>query len=199
MEDGSISMSALLQALADRGASDLHLKVGRPPMMRLQGDLVPVDGRPALTRLMEKFHDDAAGAGIELRLQAVFASVLVAEDGPGEPTPEHPRTWELSCWDGGWVYNYPTGENLFASGASCNFSNYRDARADQLIATTCTSDDLADLWAYQEFIAEQVPVIFTPNFPRRLHAFASNLRGITPVNPYGLINPEDWYYVEETS
>jgi twitching motility protein PilT len=48
MEDGSTIMSALLRTIAGKGASDLHLKVGRPPMMRLQGDLVPVDGRPAL-------------------------------------------------------------------------------------------------------------------------------------------------------
>ena len=48
MADESISMPGLLRAIADKGASDLHLKVGRPPMMRLQGDLTPVDGRAAL-------------------------------------------------------------------------------------------------------------------------------------------------------
>ena len=48
MDDGSITMSALLQTLAEKGASDLHLKVGRPPMMRLEGDLVPFAGRSAL-------------------------------------------------------------------------------------------------------------------------------------------------------
>jgi len=44
MEDGLMSMPELLQALYEKGASDLHLKVGRPPMMRRQGDLVPVEG-----------------------------------------------------------------------------------------------------------------------------------------------------------
>jgi twitching motility protein PilT len=44
MEHGVTTMPALLQALADKGATDLHLKVGRPPMMRLQGDLMPVEG-----------------------------------------------------------------------------------------------------------------------------------------------------------
>jgi peptide/nickel transport system substrate-binding protein len=148
---------------------------------------------------MQQFHADAGKAGIELRLSEVYASVLVAQDGPGAPTPENPRRWELSCWNGGWVYNHPTGENLFQSGASCNFSNYRDDRADELIAQTVTTDDPEALYAYQEYISEQAPVIFTPNFPRRLFEVASNLRGFTPVNPYGLITPENWYYVEETS
>jgi peptide/nickel transport system substrate-binding protein len=26
---------------------------------------------------------------------------------------------------------------------------------------------------------------------------ARNLHGVEPVNPYGLINPENWYYVDE--
>jgi len=48
MDDGSTTMFALLQTLAAKGASDLHLKVGRPPLMRIQGDLAPVDGRSTL-------------------------------------------------------------------------------------------------------------------------------------------------------
>ena len=38
-----------LRALVESGGSDLHLKVGLPPMMRLHGDLVPFDGAPPLT------------------------------------------------------------------------------------------------------------------------------------------------------
>ena len=172
---------------------------GIPAGTELSLSLRYIEGRPALTRLMEQFRIDAAKAGIELRLSEIYASVLVAQDGPGLPTPENPRLWELSCWNGGWVYNHPTGENLFQSGASCNFSNYQDPRADELIARTVADDDLEALHAYQEYISTQVPVIFTPNFPQRLFEVASNLRGFTPVNPYGLINPENWYYVEETS
>jgi twitching motility protein PilT len=41
------NFKAVLQQLVQRNASDLHLKVGRPPTLRLHGELVPVDG-PAL-------------------------------------------------------------------------------------------------------------------------------------------------------
>jgi twitching motility protein PilT len=41
------NFKAVLQQLVQRNASDLHLKVGRPPTLRLHGELVPVEG-PAL-------------------------------------------------------------------------------------------------------------------------------------------------------
>ncbi|MDT4987237.1 MAG: peptide/nickel transport system substrate-binding protein [Micromonosporaceae bacterium] len=172
---------------------------GIPAGTRLSLSLRYWEGRPALTRLMRQFQADAGKTGIDLRLSEVYGSVLVAEDGPGAPTPDRPRRWELSCWGGGWVYNHPTGENLFQSGAACNFSNYRDPRADELIAATVTTDELDALYAYQEHISDQVPVIFMPSFPRRLFEVAVNLRGFAPINPYGLINPENWFYVEESS
>ncbi|MEH3053582.1 MAG: type IV pilus twitching motility protein PilT [Patulibacter minatonensis] len=38
-----------LRALVESGGSDLHLKVGLPPMMRLHGELTPFEGAPPLT------------------------------------------------------------------------------------------------------------------------------------------------------
>jgi twitching motility protein PilT len=38
-----------LKVIFEKGASDLHMKVGRPPMMRLRGDLTPFENVPALT------------------------------------------------------------------------------------------------------------------------------------------------------
>ncbi|GAA1355780.1 ABC transporter substrate-binding protein [Saccharothrix algeriensis] len=156
-----------------------------------------VEGRPALTRLMHGFRDAAARAGIELRLQEVYGSVLVAEDAPCKASAETPCLWEMCCWNGGWAYHHPTGEILFSTGAGGNFGFYTDPRADELIDRTVTSDDLAVLYEYQDYIAEQVPVIFTPNFPIRLFEVANDLRGFGPVNPYGMINPENWYYARD--
>jgi twitching motility protein PilT len=44
---GSFNFKAVLQQLVQRGASDLHLKVGRPPTLRLHGELLPLE-MPAL-------------------------------------------------------------------------------------------------------------------------------------------------------
>ena len=44
---GGLNFKAVLQQLVQRGASDLHLKVGRPPTLRLHGELLPLE-MPAL-------------------------------------------------------------------------------------------------------------------------------------------------------
>ena len=40
------NFKAVLQQLVQRGASDLHLKVGRPPTLRLHGELAPLEMPP---------------------------------------------------------------------------------------------------------------------------------------------------------
>jgi twitching motility protein PilT len=44
-----MNINALLKAVVDQGASDLHLKVGAYPMMRVRGSLVPADTEKRLT------------------------------------------------------------------------------------------------------------------------------------------------------
>lgn len=154
-------------------------------------------GRVALTQLMDQFRRDAALAGIELRLHEVNGSIMVGQDHSNEGTGQR-HLWELQCWNGGWVfYGHPTGEVLFKTGAGSNYGHYSDQKADELIDRTVLSDDLDALYEYQDYIAEQVPVIWTPGFPLRLFAVDNNLRGFEPVNPYGMINPENWYFVNQ--
>ena len=45
---GGLDFKAVLQKLVQLNASDLHLKVGRPPTVRLNGDLHPLEGFAAL-------------------------------------------------------------------------------------------------------------------------------------------------------
>ncbi|HEX9094298.1 MAG TPA: type IV pili twitching motility protein PilT, partial [Coriobacteriia bacterium] len=43
-------LNELLVTVLDRGGSDLHLTVGRPPTMRLNGKLVPLEGPVLLAK-----------------------------------------------------------------------------------------------------------------------------------------------------
>jgi len=50
-----MDLMALLKATVQKNASDLHLKVGRPPLFRVSGDLMPEESHPPLTQQeMEK-------------------------------------------------------------------------------------------------------------------------------------------------
>lgn len=44
-----MTMHDLLQMIVDRGASDLHIVVGSPPSIRVNGELIGVEGVPPLT------------------------------------------------------------------------------------------------------------------------------------------------------
>jgi twitching motility protein PilT len=44
----NLTIQELLKAVHDRGGSDLHLKAGRPPMIRLHGEILPVEGEKPL-------------------------------------------------------------------------------------------------------------------------------------------------------
>ena len=156
-----------------------------------------IAGRVSLTLLMQQFEADAAKAGIELRLQEVYGSAMVAQD-HSEAGPDNPRLWELQCWNGGWVfYGHPTGEVLFKSGAGSNYGHFSDPKADELIDRTVVDDGVEALYEYQDYLAEAVPTVWAPGFPLRVFAVANKLRGIEPVNPYGMLTPENWYYTAD--
>src|SRR5438046_2953196 len=46
---GEVPIPELLELVLDRGASDLHLTTGSPPVIRLHGDLVPLTNYPELS------------------------------------------------------------------------------------------------------------------------------------------------------
>ena len=46
IKSSDLVMSDLLQLVVDEGASDLHLAVGLPPVLRIHGSLQPLDADP---------------------------------------------------------------------------------------------------------------------------------------------------------
>jgi len=112
-------------------------------------------------------------------------------------TPGPSCTWEFQDWAGSWVYSpdiYPSGEELFATGAVANYGSYTDATDDANIKATDFTN--ATLDNYENYLAQQVPVIYLPDQVQSLTETQNSLRGVTPQNPLSTITPEDWYYVK---
>jgi twitching motility protein PilT len=64
-----IDLRTILNAAVERGASDVHLKAGRPPVVRFDGELEALDGFPALgTHELEDVVDQV-GASSRSRLE----------------------------------------------------------------------------------------------------------------------------------
>lgn len=45
----SFSIDEIAKEAVERGASDIHITAGTPPMIRLSGSLVPLQGYPSMT------------------------------------------------------------------------------------------------------------------------------------------------------
>jgi peptide/nickel transport system substrate-binding protein len=133
-------------------------------------------------------------AGIHINETTATFNTVIANATACSPGPS--CTWELEDWAGSWVYSpdiYPTGEELFATGAVANYGSYSDPTADSLIKGTDFSN--ASLNNYEDYLVKQLPVIYLPQQVQSLTEIQDNLRGVTPQNILSALTPEEWYYV----
>ncbi|MDA8391906.1 MAG: ABC transporter substrate-binding protein [Actinomycetota bacterium] len=178
---------------------------GIPKGKALSFNLDYATGTTAITNSMENLKTTAAQVGIQLQLtEHPFNSVIARAVPCAASTPT--CSWTMENWGAGWVYApdyYPTGGELYGTGAGSNSGSYSSPTADRLIALTHTasaSQSQAALNKYQDYIAKQLPVFYTPSSVGAPESggpvvTAGNLRGFTP-NPYAFINPEEWYFVK---
>ena len=107
-------------------------------------------------------------------------------------------SWELGQYGLGWVFepdHYPSGEEIFQTGALGNVSNYSDPASTSSSAATTTTParrPQAALDAYEDAVRLELPDFWQPS-PGTLVTVQSNLRGVVP-NAYGFISPEEWYF-----
>jgi len=139
---------------------------------------------------------DMAQAGIRINLVPQPFDKIIGESAPCKPA-QASCTWDIRYLSG-WNFDgpgfEPTGEPLFATGASSNSGSYSDPREDMLIGLTHTSDSLSVFQQYATYTAEQLPVIWMPN-AYIVGATASKLANVN-YNPLATLLPEYWYFTK---
>jgi peptide/nickel transport system substrate-binding protein len=146
---------------------------------------------------MLNLKSDAAEAGIQIRLDGVTTATIDSEIEPCTAR-QSSCSWELGQYGQPWVFSpdhYPSGEEIFQSGALGNVGSYSDRTADKLIrATTTVGGAQAQhaLDSYADYLRKQLPDFWQPS-PGTLVTTQHNLGGFSP-NAYGFITPEDWYF-----
>ncbi len=159
--------------------------------------LVYENGDPALTQEMTQLRTDFAQAGIAISLTSEpFNSVIATASPQGSG-------WDMAFWSSGWTYapDYePTGDELWSctgSGASVQYAGgnsggYCSSQAEQDIVATLSSNDVHALYTYEDFLAQQLPVIWTPAAYAQLSEINKALKGTEPQDPLLQIYPETW-------
>ncbi len=155
------------------------------------------NGMSSTDGAMVDLQSDARRVGIEIALKEVTTTTIDAEIEPCKAGTSA-CGWQLGQYGSAWVFapdHYPTGEEIFQTGALGNVGSYSNPTIDRLIkATTTTPAASAQraLDAYANAVRIQLPDFWQPS-PGTLLSFQSNLAGATP-NAYGYLSPEEWYF-----
>jgi peptide/nickel transport system substrate-binding protein len=155
---------------------------------KLEFNLNYQSGNVEVGEEMQGLKSDFALAGIDINLGEAPFDTLIAEASPCTSC-----SWQMTNWGGGWLFGvnpYPTGDQIFGTGSGSNFSNYNSPTADKLIDQTVHGT--ASLAAYEDYLANQVPVLWLPQAPFQISEVSSKLHGALPASPILSLNPENW-------
>lgn len=171
------------------------VKAGQP----LQFTLMYPSGLPYTDASMADLQSVARQVGVEISLDQVTQATIAATIEPCSSS-SPACSWEIGQYGTAWLFepdHYPTGDEIFQTGALGNVNNYSDPAIDKLITATTTtsaSGAQAALNAYADQARLQLPDFWQPS-PGTLITVQSNLRGFSP-NAYGFIDPEEWYFTK---
>ena len=172
------------------GATDCGAGIAKGEQLNF--NLVYPTGSTATTVMMEQYKTNLASAGIQLNLQAapvntVFSELDKCTSGPS-------CKWQILSWSVGYTYGpnfMPTGEETFASTGSFNFGNYASPLNDANILATVTNGSSSSMFKYENYLEDQLPVIWQPKADSQISEISTSLKGVTQ-SPTLNFTPENW-------
>jgi peptide/nickel transport system substrate-binding protein len=150
-----------------------------------------VSGSVSLKQEMEALKTAFALAGLEVNLSEVPFETVIGDAFSGSTTAD------MSNWGYGWIFApdyYPTGDQIFSTGAGSNGGGYTSAVNDANTTETMTSNGVTALYPYEDFLAKDIPVIWNPVADYQLSMVKNTLQGWGPQDPLLQIYPENWYF-----
>jgi peptide/nickel transport system substrate-binding protein len=163
-------------------------KCGVPKGTKLNLTMSYATGQQFFTDQVTAEKDEWSALGINVTLlPGSFTTVA------GDAVPSN-HNWELANY-GLWIFSpdyYPTGEELFATGAGSNAGSYSSAKDDTLIKATDFSSNNSYFAKYENYLAGQLPYLWQPN-SIGIDEVSKSITGVTPFNSLDAILPEAWH------
>jgi len=180
---------------ADCGAG---ITAGEP----LKFQLLFASGTESFDEQNAAFQTTEALGGIHITLKAEPFNTLVSTTGTCNAQ-SHPAAicndWQLEQYGYDEYLMDPNGTNMFNTDANGNYGGYSSPEMNKLINETEYGSSSSAFFAYEDYAAEQLPLLYLPN-PSNIIVYKKNLAGVTPLNPFsGTLNPEVWYYTKPAS
>lgn len=183
------------------GSATTDCGTGVPAGAKMSFNLQYASGLTYLDQEMQAYKSAASQAGIQINLSTADFNTVIGNAVPCKPT-DKTCSWQLENWGAGWIFApdfYPTGGEIFGTGAGSNSGSYSDPTNDANINAThlaTPSQAEAALTTYQNYLAKQLPVLFQDDPDYQLTLVKSNLHGVTPQDPLLNITPESWYFTK---
>lgn len=191
------SVSTCERAGTGPGDCGRGIHAGQP----LRFNLMYPSGLSYTDGAMTDLQSVAARVGIQLQLQEVTVGTIdstIEACRPGSGA----CSWQLGQYGQPWLFepdHYPTGEEIFQTGALGNVGSYSSPAVDRLIVASTRgasgrSPAAAQhaLDAYADRVRTELPDFWQPS-PGTMLTVQGNLHGAVP-NAYGFISPEEWYF-----
>jgi len=136
--------------------------------------------------------------GIHIALKGEPFNTLVATTGTCNAQ-SHPTSicnWQLQQYGYNPYSLDPSGAGLWNTDGVSNYGGYSSPEMDSLINQTEYGSSSAAFFAYENYAAQQLPVLYLPD-PDSIFLYKNNLAGALPASPFDVtLNPEIWYYIK---
>lgn len=179
------------------GTSSAECGAGIAAGTKLQLTLQYVAALPYLSSMMQSLKSAMSLAGITVSLSQgsegqVVGTATACTVGP--TCKWQAVQWGTPSWI--WADPYPSGEQLFATGAGINAGSFSNPIVDADISNierAQTAAATSAAWAkYQADVARLLPVLWIPNTVNQVSAISTRLHGATPQNPMSFLAPSTW-------
>jgi peptide/nickel transport system substrate-binding protein len=136
--------------------------------------------------------------GIKITLKGEPFNTLVATTGTCNAQ-SHPTSicnWQLQQYGYDPYSLDPSGAGLWNTDGVSNYGGYSSPEMDSLINQTEYGSSSSAFFAYENYAAQQLPVLYLPNADF-IWLYKKNLANAFPASPFdATVNPEIWYYTK---